>query len=393
MPGSIRIARILGIDIRIHVSWILIFILVVFTVSANDSENYPLWGSEKTLIVAAITAAFFFGSVLAHELAHSIVARGFKMSVSSITLFLLGGVANLTREPPSARAEFLMAGAGPATSVLIGLIGFFISTAIGRNAPDGSLLQAVRAIADYIGTINLYVAGFNLIPGFPLDGGRVLRSAIWAYRGDRVSATAIAARGGQIVAGGFVLLAGLFLVTPSVEYNFFGLPFGGTVNGIWFGIIAYFLFNAASASLQQERVVSTVGTVRVGQLMTTDFRSAPSGTHVGALIRDLVLPMNLRAIPIVSGDRMQGLVTIGDLRKVEQDEWAATPVEAVMTPAADLPAVSPDDLLTTALERFGMTDLPLLPVLRAGALVGVLYRESVVGYVRMREMLGLDGRR
>src|SRR5437660_6803856 len=121
------------------------------------------------------------------------------MSVSSITLCLLGAVANLTREPPSARAEFFMAGAGPATSVLIGITGFLLSSAIGTNVPDGSLLQAVRAIADYLGTINLYVAGFNLIPGFPLDGGRVLRSAIWGYGGDRIRATAIAARGGQIV--------------------------------------------------------------------------------------------------------------------------------------------------------------------------------------------------
>lgn len=392
MPGSIRIARILGIDIRIHVSWILIFFLVVLSLSQSIfPDQYPLWSRPKYFIVSAITAALFFGSVLAHELAHSVVARGFRMSVSSITLFLLGGVANLTREPPSARAEFFMAGAGPATSVLIGIAGFLISTAIGTNVADGSLLQAVRAVADYLGTINLYVAGFNLIPGFPLDGGRVLRSVIWAYGGDRIRATGVAARGGQIVAGGFIVLAALFLF--GVEFNVLGLQLGGTFNGIWFGIIAYFLFNAASASLQQERIVSTVGTVRVAQLMTTDFRSTPSGTGVGALIRDLVLPLNLRAIPVVSGERMEGLVTIGDLRKVEQDQWATTPVEAVMTPAAELPAVSPDDLLTTALERFGMTDLPLLPVVRGGALVGLLYRESVVGYVRMREMLGLDSRR
>jgi Zn-dependent protease len=394
MPGSIRIARILGIDIRIHVSWILIFFLVVLSLSESIfPDQYPLWSQQKTFVVSAITAALFFGSVLAHELAHSLVARGFRMSVSSITLFLLGGVANLTREPPSARAEFFMAGAGPATSVLIGVTGLAIGAAIGTNVPDGSLLQAVRAVADYLGQINLYVAAFNLIPGFPLDGGRVLRSAIWGLGGDRVRATGIAARGGQIVAGGFILLAALFLFTPGVEYNIFGLVLGGTFNGIWFGIIAYFLFNAASASLQQERIVSTVGTVRVGQLMTSDFRTAPSGTRVGTLIRDLVLPLNLRAIPVVSGDRMEGLVTIGDLRKVEQDQWATTPVEEVMTPATELPAVSPDDLLTTALERFGTTDLPLLPVVRGGVLVGVLYRESVVGYVRMREMLGLDGRR
>jgi Zn-dependent protease/CBS domain-containing protein len=392
MPGSVRIARILGIDIRIHVSWILIFFLVVLSLSESIfPEEYPLWSRERTFTVAAITAALFFGSVLAHELAHSIVARGFRMSVSSITLFLLGGVANLTREPPSARAEFFMAAAGPATSVAIGLAGKAVALAIGSAPADGSLLQAVRAVADYLGTINLYVAAFNLIPGFPLDGGRVLRSAIWGIRDDRVGATAIAARGGQVVAAGFVALAGLFLF--GVEFELFGIQFGGTFNGIWFGIIAYFLFNAASSSLQQERIVSTVGQVRVAQLMTTDYRSTSKDTTVGVLIRDLVLPLNLRAIPVVSADRVEGLVTIGDLRKVEQDRWATTPVEAVMTHVDDLPTVTPDDLLTTALERFGMTELPLLPVMRGRELVGVLYRESVVGYVRMREMLGIDARR
>src|SRR5207245_6505822 len=158
-------------------------------------------------------------------------------SVSSITLFLLGGVANLTREPPSARAEFFMAGAGPATSVLVGVTGLAMTTAIGPNAPDGSVLQVVRAVALYLGKINLYVAAFNLIPGFPLDGGRLLRSLIWGYGRDRIRATGIAARGGQIVAGGFVLLAGLFFLTPNVEYTVFGLPLGGTFNGIWFGIV------------------------------------------------------------------------------------------------------------------------------------------------------------
>jgi CBS domain-containing protein len=127
--------------------------------------------------------------------------------------------------------------------------------------------------------------------------------------------------------------------------------------------------------------------------MTTDFKSTPPGVMVGQVIRDLVLPMNLRAIPVVSGDRLIGLVAIGDLRKVEQDRWAETPVDQVMTQAAELPTVSPEDPLGTALERFGATDLPLLPVIKDGRLVGLLYRESVIGYVRMQEMLGLEGRR
>ncbi|MDP9276166.1 MAG: CBS domain-containing protein, partial [Chloroflexota bacterium] len=238
-----------------------------------------------------------------------------------------------------------------------------------------------QAVALYLGTVNLYLAAFNMIPGFPLDGGRVLRSAIWAISGDRTRATTIAARGGQVVAVAF----GAFVVYEVVVLH--------EASGLWLGLIAYFLWNAASSSLQQERITSAVGGAKVGPLMTTDFKSTSPGAMVGQVIRDLVLPLNLRAIPVVSGDRLIGLVAIGDLRKVDQSRWAETPVEEVMTPAAELPMVSPDDPLGTSLERFGTTDLPLLPVVKDGHLVGVLYRESVIGYVRMQEMLGAEGRR
>jgi Zn-dependent protease len=386
MPGSIRVARFFGIDIRIHVSWILIFFLVVLSLSETIyPEQFPRWSRQRTFVVSAISAFLFFGSVLAHELAHSLVARRFRMSVSSITLFLLGGVANLTKEPPSARAEFFMAAAGPATSIAIGVIGIGIATATPSGGGVDQTIETLGAIAGYLGEINVLVAIFNLIPGFPLDGGRVLRSIIWGLSRDRMLATRIAARGGQVVAGLMLVLAAAFVIGPLDQENW--------AQAFWYGLIAYFLYNAASATLQQERITSVVGTARVEQLMTTDYRPAPPGTTVGTLIRDLVLPLNLRAIPIVSGDRFVGLVTIGDLRKVEQERWSVTPVEEVMTRASALPAVAPDDPLTAALEAFGTTDLPLLPVARNGSLVGLLYRESVIGYVRMKEMLGLEGRR
>jgi Zn-dependent protease/CBS domain-containing protein len=379
VPGSVRIARLFGIDINIHFSWILIFFLVVLNLADSFPQQFPQWSNQKGLVVAAITAFLFFGSVLGHELAHSLVARRFLMSVSSITLFLLGGVANLRKEPPSAKAEFFMAIAGPATSVVIGVVALGVASLIDPRALSNA--EAVQAVAAYLGTVNLYLAAFNMIPGFPLDGGRVLRSAIWAITGDRTRATTIAARGGQVVAAGF----GAFVIYEVIVLH--------EASGLWLGLIAYFLWNAASSSLQQERITSVVGGAKVGPLMTTDFKSTPPGVMVGQVIRDFVLPMNLRAIPVVSGDRFIGLVTIGDLRKVDQSRWAETPVEAVMTPAAELPTVSAEDPLGTALERFGTTDLPLLPVVKDGHLAGILYRESVIGYVRMQEMLGVEGRR
>ncbi len=380
VPGSVRIARLFGIDINIHFSWLLIFFLVVLNLADSFPQQFPQWSNQKGLVVASITAFLFFGSVLGHELAHSLVARRFQMSVSSITLFLLGGVANLRKEPPSAQAEFFMAIAGPATSVVIGVVGLGVAYLLDPRAALPNA-EAIQAVAAYLGTVNLYLAAFNMIPGFPLDGGRVLRSIIWAISRDRTRATAIAARGGQLVAlafGAFVLYEVVILHEAS---------------GLWLGLIAYFLWNAATTSLHQERLTSVVGGAKVGPLMTADFKSTSPGVMVGQVIRDLVLPMNLRAIPVVSGDRFIGLVTIGDLRKVDQARWAETPVDAVMTPAAELATVSPDNPLSTAVERFDATELPLLPVVKDGRLVGILYRESVIGYVRMQEMIGAEGRR
>ena len=206
MPGSFRVARLFGIELRIHISWVVILGLVFFSLWSDVfPSQYPFWSDQKTLLVSAVTALLFFGSIVAHELSHSLVARRFKMRVSSITLFLLGGVANLQEEPPSAKAEFYMAAAGPLMSVCIGVVGLGIANLIDTLGIVS--LQAVSAVAGYLGVINLYLAGFNMIPGFPLDGGRVLRSTIWAIRHDRAKATTIAARGGQLVAGLFVLWA------------------------------------------------------------------------------------------------------------------------------------------------------------------------------------------
>jgi len=382
VSGSIRVARLLGIDIRIHFSWFLIFFIVVISLAESFGSENVTWSDTKSFVIAVIAAVLFFLSVLGHELAHAVVARRFAMNVTSITLFVLGGVANLAKEPPSAMAEFLMAAAGPGTSLALGFIGIGLGVLAPSLYGAAPALQPIQPVALYIGQINLYLAAFNLLPGFPLDGGRVFRSILWGILKDRVAATRIAARGGQTIAV-LLVLAGVVLA----------FRLDATINGLWLAFIAYFLWNAATATLQQERVASVIGGARVGPLMTTDFKSTSLGVMVGQVIRDLVLPMNLRAIPVISGDRFIGLVAIGDLRKIDQARWAETPVEEVMTRASDLPTVSPEDPLTVALERFGATDLPLLPVVKDGSLVGLLYRESVIGYVRMQEMLGVQGRR
>jgi Zn-dependent protease len=359
-----------GIEIRLHFSWVVILGIVFYSIYTFELPNqFPTWPREETLLVSAATALLFFCSIIAHELSHSLVARRFKMRVSSITLFLLGGVANLTQEPPSARAEFFMASAGPGMSLAIGLTGKAIAALLLLQGP--SYLQPVRAVADYLGTVNLLLAGFNLLPGFPLDGGRVLRSIIWGIRRDRAKATGIAARGGQLVAGLFVL------------WGLFELQSG---DGLWFWpfLLAYFLYNAATQSLQQEKLGGLVAGTRVAPLMNVSFASADPRATVASIVRDLMLPRNVRAVPVVAGQDFLGLVTTEDVRKVEHDRWATTPIEQAMTPVAQLAKLAPEDDLMKALERFG--DTSVLPVVRDGRLVGLLDRDGVVNYIRMRDL-------
>jgi Zn-dependent protease/predicted transcriptional regulator len=370
MPGSLRLGRVFGIEIRVHFSWALIFVLVTFSLA--QSVLPASWSDTKQLVVAAIAALLFFICVLLHELAHSLVARRLGMRVSSITLFLLGGVSNLTEEPKRASAEFFMAVAGPLTSFVLAGLAYGVHQLAARVI-DATAMTTVTPVTDYLTTINIGVGLFNLVPGFPLDGGRVLRSIIWGLRRDRSAATRIASRGGEVIAVLLGLIGGLLLLI-------------GDAVGLWYFVIAYFLFGMARGSFEQERVEGLAKGIRVRQLMSTDFRSTSPEATLDAFIRDLVLPFNLRAVPVLSQGRLQGVLTIGDLHKVVASGWSSTRVGQAMIPARDVHSIAPDDLLVSALERLGPSDT-FLPVIEAGAVVGVLERDAVTGYLRTREML------
>jgi len=370
MPGSLRLGRVFGIEIRVHFSWALIFVLVTFSLAQGVLP--ASWSDTKQLVVAAIAALLFFICVLLHELAHSLVARRLGMRVSSITLFLLGGVSNLTEEPKRASAEFFMAVAGPLTSFVLAGLAYGVHQLAARVI-DATAMTTVTPVTDYLTTINIGVGLFNLVPGFPLDGGRVLRSIIWGLRRDRSAATRIASRGGEVIAVLLGLIGGLLLLI-------------GDAVGLWYFVIAYFLFGMARGSFEQERVEGLAKGIRVRQLMSTDFRSTSPEATLDVFIRDLVLPFNLRAVPVLSQGRLQGVLTIGDLHKVVASGWSSTRVGQVMIPARDVHSIAPDDLLVSALERLGPSDT-FLPVIEAGAVVGVLERDAVTGYLRTREML------
>jgi Zn-dependent protease/CBS domain-containing protein len=380
VPGSFRIARLFGIDVRVHLSWLVIFVYLSYSLAEQAFADVFPRSQTRALVAGAIAAILFFASVVAHEFAHSIVARRFKLPVSSITLFVLGGVASLAKEPTTARSEFFMAAAGPATSFVLAGGAYGLASVMQEFLLPAPWLLPAIATAQILATVNFQVAVFNLLPGFPLDGGRVLRSLLWGITGNRGTATNVAGRGGQLVAILLVILA---------AYMFLSLS---DPSALLIALVAYFLFGLASQSMEQERVRTTLGGARIAQVATTEFVAVPRATPIATAVRDYLLPRNLRAVAVVDDGRFIGLVTIGDLRKVEQDKWPATPIEEVMTPASDIPAVAPNDPLVSVLDKFG-AELPLLPVLENGALRGLLYRDAVLGYVRMREMLGFDERR
>ena len=381
ISGSIRIARIAGIDIRVHVSWFLIAALFFFLNYETFSIDLPLVPSER-VVLAALTTLLFFASVLLHELSHSIVARRFRLPVHSITLFLFGGVSNLRREPDSAGEEFLMAAVGPFTSfVLAGA--FWGLRELAQQTLHGIEGESIPYMLEQLAFVNLALGVFNLLPGFPLDGGRVLRSALWGARGDRRSATRIATRGGQVMAG-LLGLGGIFALTGGCWFIFCG-----QLGGAWTMMIAFFLFNAASASYRQEQFEDSLRRVHVGTLMTRDLVSVPFDMAVESLVSSYVIPMRARSFLVERDGRVVGVVSLGDLRRLAREEWRLRRVGDVMTPLERVPALQPNDDARRGMDVLSRSDSGEAPVVDDGRVVGLFERDVVFEYLRMREELGL----
>lgn len=385
MPGSLTIARIFGIEIRVHSSWLFVFFLVLFTFRSIFLAEHPLWTDEQRWIAAGATTLLFFLSVLLHELSHSVVARRFRLPVHSITLFIFGGVANLRREPESARSEFLMAAVGPGMSFLLGGVAWVLWH-LAEFALTGRTRQVSAGVFEQIAVINVVLGAFNLLPGFPLDGGRLLRSVLWGWRKDRRIATRIATRGGQVVAAGLAVwgLAQLLEAATGDRDQF--------ISGGWSLLIAFFLFNAASASYRQELFDQSLRDVNVGTLMTRDPTPVPPDLPVAALVATYVLPMRGRAFPVERDGRLLGVVSVGDVRRLPQREWSRRVVSDVMTPVERAAPLSPSDDAQRGLERLMRVDATTLPVVADGQTVGLFERDVIFEYLRMRQELGLQRR-
>lgn len=371
MPGSIRLGKIAGIEITINYTWIIIVVLIMWSLATAFMAIYPGWGTVTYWIVGFIAAILLFVSVLLHELAHSLVARSQGLPVRSITLFIFGGVSNIEREPQSAGVEFWMAIVGPITSIVIGVIAFLLYLPLARtNSP-------LEAILNYLAIANILLGIFNLIPGFPLDGGRVLRSIIWKITGNLRRATRIASVIGEIVAVIFILIG----VWVFFAGNFF--------SGIWLGFIGWFLLNAARTANAQVMLESMFKGVTVDQVMNRNPVTVPANISLQRLVDEDFLPQGLRSALVVQGEQFAGLITLNDIRRVPRDQWAQTPVGMAMIPVNRLHSVSPTQNLNDVLSLMANQDVNQLPVVQDGRVVGILSRDAIIRYIEVRRGLGV----
>ncbi len=393
MIGGFKLGRIFGITIRIDWSWLFIFLLIAWDLATVFSQSNPGWTTGLAWLTAIVAALLFFGSVVAHELAHSLVARAQGVPVRGITLFLLGGVSDIQREPPSPLTEFLITIVGPATSIVLGLLLISLSgVAIGPlDAVAGSPFNLVRRLDPlttlllWLGPINIVVGLFNLIPGFPLDGGRILRSILWAITRNLRRATHWAALVGQAIAW-LMILTGIAMI--------FGvrLPLLGTgfISGLWLIFIGWFLNSAAAQSYQQVLIEDILAGVRVSQLMRANPPSVPARIFIGDLVQDYMIGTEDESLPVVSGGRLVGVVTVEDVRKVPQPEWTTKTVEQIMTPADRMVEVSPDEDAAEALREIAQSPVPQLPVVRQGELIGMLRRRDIARWLQLHAGPGLS---
>ena len=368
--GSLRIFRIVGIDVNIHVSWLVVFALVTWSLAVGYYPPLlPGLTSAQAWTLGALSAILLFASVLAHELAHALVARTRGIEAASITLFLFGGVSSLRTDAPRASTEFLVAIVGPLTSFVLAGACLLVASIVGD--------PRVAALFGYLGLINGLLGAFNLVPGFPLDGGRVLRALVWQLTGNMHRGLEVAVGAGQLVGYAFMIWGVLQVVG------------GDAFSGIWIAVIGWFLQGAGAAQLRQVRFEERLTGLSVRDVMRPDATAIGPNATVEDLIEGYLVPGNRRAVPVVAGERLVGMVTLGDIQVIAPQERASTRVADVMGGRAGVTTVQPDTPLAKALEAMLAGDFEQLPVLEDGRLIGVLSRADIVRQIQLREALRL----
>ena len=374
MQAQIKLGRVLGIEIGLHYSWLIIALLITLSLSGQFHSTNPEWSDFIVWFAAVATAFLFFAAIVIHELAHSIVAKARGLAVRSITLFALGGVSQTEKESPDSKTEFWMAIAGPIASAVIGLVCLGIARSLGWE-PSTEPKDPVPAVLVWLGYINFLLAAFNMIPGFPLDGGRVLRGIIWWITSDRNRATRIASQVGQVVAY-------LFIVIGMIR--FFG---GAGLGGLWISFIGWFLLEAARSTQVQASIAEMLRGVRVGDVMSTDSVTVDGRSNIRTFADEHLLRSGRRCFVVTENGRVAGLITPNEVRQIPYARWPYTTVDEVMRPLDQLRTVTTDTPVITALEIMGRDDVNQLPVILDGTLEGIISRSHILQLLQTRTEL------
>jgi len=371
---SLRLVRLLGVPISIDVSWFVIFALIVYTLAQfYFPQMNPGFSTAMNWLAGVIAALLLFASVLLHELMHSYVAKRNGIGISGITLFIFGGVSRMKEEPGTPEVELKMAVAGPATSIILAAI-FWVLAAAGGRAMLGSFgLGIVR----YLAMINFILGIFNLLPGFPLDGGRVLRAILWGSLESLDRATRYATYIGQ--GFGYLFIFGGFSM----------MIFGGFLSGLWFVFIGWYLNNAAQQSYQQVVVRRALSGVDVHRIMTTDFPHMDPDTSLDEFVHDYLLKYDYAAFPVTKDDSLLGIVTADEVRDIPREQWGETTVGQVAKPPEEERVIDENDDAFDALMHMAEGNLRRLLVMHDSKLKGMVTQDSIINIVRMKLRIGI----
>jgi Zn-dependent protease/predicted transcriptional regulator len=367
------IGKILGIPIYLHSTWVIIFAAITYSLATQFEHDYPTWPSAQRWSVGVFTSVLFFASLLFHELAHSVVAQHYKIRVLSITLFLFGGVASIERDPSKAIQEFNIAVAGPLASGLLAGLFYALLLLFPSN-------EAVGALAASLWKTNALLAVFNLLPGFPLDGGRIFRALIWGATRNFARATRIASTSGRLISYAMILLGG-FLVFKSY-----------IVPGIWLVFVGFFLLNAAQETATQAAIRETLTGLRAADVMSQEVPTVGRAISLEEYGAE-VLRTGRRCHLVITEDRLVGMMNVHTLNSIPRDEWDLTSVQAVMIPRERILWATPDEPLLGLLERLLTADVNQMPIVSgsddgAAHIIGMVTRDSILRVMQTRSELG-----
>ena len=372
--SGFRIGSVLGIPIYLHASWLLIFALITYSLAMQFTQLHPQWSVTQHWTVGLATSLLFFASILFHELSHSVVAMHYKIRVVSITLFIFGGVARIGREPSKAVQEFNIAIAGPLSS--LALAAFFFGLTLFSPYSD-----ALGALATWLAWINLSIAIFNLLPGFPLDGGRIFRAAVWGATKDFTRATRSAGVAGQLVAYG-MMLVGAWFATAKNDWQ----------TGLWLACIGFYLQSAARDSIAQLAIRETLAGLHASDVMNNEVPTINRNTTLDEYSLE-VLRTGRRVHLVVTEDRLVGMMNVQALNSVPREEWSNNSIQAVMIPRERISWAAPEEPLLRLLERLLAADINQMPVVQSSGtddaqVVGMITRDSILRVMQTRAELG-----